>query len=110
MIVNDKTRNMNKKEKMSYLLNKLVDTSSKKTQNEVITQIGELAKDVKVNDFLGEFGLEGTLDLDKCTISIKLENHEDPLVITLNDPDRKQFKDAQPEAEKRPIKSFLTKE
>lgn len=109
MIVNSKVRNMDKKEKMKYLLEKLVDTNSKKTQSEVITQIGELAKDVKVNDFLGEFGLEGELDLKKNTITIKMENKED-LVISLNYPDRKEFVDPQPEAEKRPIKSFLTQD
>jgi hypothetical protein len=38
-----------------------------------------------------------------------MENKED-LVISLNYPDRKEFVDPHPEAEKRPIKSFLTQD
>ena len=111
-IMNDKIRHMTPPQKMKYFLTKLVDPTLSKHQKEDITlQVSVLAKDVRLDKFLDTFELQGNLDKSTSPALLTVQlSPEQSITLSLNEMDRKDFKDAHPEPEKRPIQSFLTEE
>lgn len=111
-IINDKIRHMTPPQKMKYFLTKLVDPTLSKHQKEDITlQVSVLAKDVRLDKFLDTFELQGNLDKSTSPALLTVQlSPEQSITLSLNEMDRKDFKDAHPEPEKRPIQSFLTEE
>ena len=111
-IMNDKIRNMTSPQKMKYFLTKLADpTLSKHQKEDIALQVTVLAKDVRLDKFLDTFELKGELDQSTSPALLTVQlSPEQSITLSLNEMDRKDFKDAHPEPEKRPIQSFLTDE
>ena len=112
MSSNEHKRSMSDAEKMKYYLQRVVESDpSTRQAKEFMKQITELAQGVPIDKFLEKFNLDGEYDATSTPphISINIPGHDDPLVIDINDTNRKQFKDPKPEA-KKSITSFLTPE
>ena len=110
MNLRTRIQGMNKHEQMEYLLAALWKDAPRSTYDEAIQLISELSKGVAPDKFLETFELEGTYNLDDKNPSITVIADGQPVTIDINDPSRKAFIDPNPEKEKRPVKSFLTKD
>ena len=116
MIINDRVRNMNKSEKMKYLLNRLLEDLPRTTKDEIVEQISKMAKGVDPANFLKEFNLKGEYDsaeyikgqkgVDKTpSIRVDLDNGSF-IKIEISDLERRWFVEPQPVAPER-LRSFL---
>ena len=110
--MSDRIRNMTDAQKMKYFLTKLANPGIPQSQKEdIIISVSELAKDVSLDEFLSKFELKGTFDKEHTPITLTVELDAGlTFTMVISDLERKDFKDAKPEAQKRPIKSFLTQE
>ena len=110
--MSDRIRNMNDAQKMKYFLTKLANPAIPKSQkDDIILSVSKLAKDVTLDKFLDKFELKGTFNREHTpfTLTVDLEPGVS-ITMEINDLERKDFKDAKPEAQTRPIQSFLTQE
>lgn len=109
-ITTNKIKNMSDPEKMQYYLKKIQDLGEDNVNvKEIVISISNLAKNTPIEEFLSKFGLTGSINTSStpATISIDIPGSKDPLVLAINNSDRKDFVDAQP-VEKQPVSSYLT--
>ena len=115
MIINDRIRNMDKSEKMKYLLTRLLDDLPRTTKDEIIEQISRMSKGIDPADFLKEFNLKGEYDSAEyikgqkgvdTTPSIRVDLDEGSIKIEISERERRWFVEPQPVAPER-LRSFL---
>ena len=110
MIYSEKVRAMDDKQKLRYFIEQLVgEDTTDNSRADALAQIQNILKGCPLESITERFGIETEFDFKKspATMTLRIPGTDKEITCDLAVPDRDQFFDAHPEANARPIKSFL---